>query len=91
MSFGTEKSLKVMRNTGRTTQMLTIEIATNDDKILKITHADAFWYDSEDETYRVTNDLNDMVISMPESIEDVEIDDDMVFIPLSIVKLITVK
>ena len=71
--------------------MLTIEIVTNDDKDLKITHADAFWYDSEDETYRVTNDLNDMIISMPENIEDVEINDDMVFIPLSIVKLITVK
>lgn len=70
--------------------MFTIEIKTIDDKYITIKHADHFYYDS-DKLFRVFNDLNDMEISMPENIEDIDIEEDTVYIPLNIVSLLTIK
>ena len=71
--------------------MLTINITTKDDNEITIKNIDSMYYTEEDETYRLFNDLNDMSISFTKPIDDIEIDGDTIYIPISIISLITIK
>lgn len=71
--------------------MLTVDITTKDGNEITIKNIDSMYYTEEDETYRLFNDLNDMSVSSTKSIDDIELDGDTIYIPISIISLITIK
>lgn len=72
--------------------MYKVEVITKRWQSITLTNIDS-WYLGEDNVYRFFNDLNDMEINIPEEIVDgsFEIDGDTVFIPLDIIRKITIE
>ena len=72
--------------------MYNIEIITKKWQSITLANIDS-WYLGEDKVYRFFNDLNDIEIDMPEEIvdESFEIDGDTVFVPLNIIRKITIE
>ena len=71
--------------------MLTVNITTKDGNEITIKNIDSLYYTEEDETYRLFNDLNDMTLSSTKPIDDIEIDGDTIYVPISIISLISIR